>query len=216
MRPLWFGLATALALALTAPAQASGMPRADFEAGQLTVSGGVNGVVFVVPLATASVDYSPMNRLSVGLGASMWTVNAHAVLRALQGPSGSTLGLMVAGGFNNDQMIFGTLGPVLAGGAPLPAGPAFYTPGRDYTGPWGQLALVGSLPLGPLVLRGMLGPMYGNAQFMGVPPAGDPNIPIEERMTLAFIPNVELAWRIAPHHELTVGGFSWVGYRGIF
>jgi hypothetical protein len=117
-------------------------------------------------------------------------------------------------------MIFGTLGPLLSFPATSVPGARPYSPDRLYEGPWGQVALTASWPVlgpgSPFVLRGMVGPALGNAVFAGPMATALGAVPRENRLSLALIPNAELAFRLHPRHEITLGGFGYLGYRGTF
>jgi hypothetical protein len=213
-------LTAALALSLPAIAQASAMPRADFEAGRVTASASINGLFYIVPFPIGSVDYALTDRLSLGAAASAWMALGRATLKVWESSNGLVVGVTAAGGFNNEQMIFGTLGPILSFPATSVPGARIYSPGRLYEGPWGQVALTASWPVlgprSPIALRGMVGPALGNAVFAGPMATALGAVPRENRLSLALLPNAELAFRLHPRHEITLGGFGYLGYRGTF
>ncbi|MNL86668.1 hypothetical protein D3C87_2154690 [compost metagenome] len=63
----------------------------------------------------------------------------------------------------------------------------------------------------------MIGPVLGSAVFEApMTPSSGGAVPMEERPTVALVPNVELAFRLTPRQEITLGGFGYVAWRGTF
>lgn len=172
---------TALALLLIpAAAEASTLPRVDFEARQVMVS---------VGLPDASVDVALSDRLSLGASAFALGVDnlfpaARATYRLADGPGGLVVGVTLSAGLIPNVMRSASV-------------PLMY---QSYVQPAANV----TLPLGgaqsPVRLRATLGPLWYDLQ----------------PSWYVFIPNVELGIKVAAQQELTLGGNSLIGWRGLF
>lgn len=184
------------------PCEASTLSPVDFQARNLRVALGV---------FDASVDYALFDRLSLGAYV-IYQVDqapdlAHAVVerewalrstcRLWEHPTGVQLGITLSGGQTSEAKL------MLATGTPTaPQDAYFYFP-------WFQPALNLTLPMGIPHLRGrvMVGPFFGRPFMTSYFPM----------LALQLLwPNIELAYRIADHHEITLGGNSLLGWRGTF
>jgi hypothetical protein len=137
----------------------------------------------------ANVDYAVLNNLSIGVsGTFPWS-------------------LMLGAGRLTYRI--GEVGPVsyglsLSGGTIRPGLVNLQRPEDGDMGYWVQPALNLAVPLGslPLTLRATVGPVWVNQTLTKL--NGD------------IIPNAELAWRLNPSNELTLGGNALIGWRGTF
>ncbi|MNX72827.1 hypothetical protein D3C86_1041970 [compost metagenome] len=179
----------ALGLSFALPAEASTLPRVDFRSEQTLLAIGLPGDL--------SLDRTFSDRLSLGVTTFIagsagptgpMAIGVRGTYRLGEAAKGLTYGLTVSGGVYPPHFF-------------NPSSPDLISKTPEY---WVQPALVASLPLSDvLVLRGTVGPLlFTMSHHAGIP---------------AWLwPNLELAARIAPGQELTLGGNSLVGWRGPF
>lgn len=217
-----------LAVGHPAPAQASSMPTADFEASRWHIGlGAVRFALVPIPVPGGSLDYSLTDRLAVGAAASMLSGFARATYRFGEVPGLLQYGVTLSGGYGYEYLPltrFLVLGPYTF---PERSNPQFYYDmglggSQAYRGGWGQPALNATLtpfgPEGPILVRAMWGPVFGVATLMGAgPPPGETGaIQLDDVFAVTLVPNIELAFRPWRWLELTIGGYSLAGVRTHF
>lgn len=160
-------------------ADASTLPRVDFQAHQ---------VMIAIGFPDASVDVALSDRLSLGASAVALGVDnlfpaVRATYRLAEGPGGFAFGATLSAGLIPNFMR-GSMTPLMY---------------QSYVQPAANV----TLPLGgsesPVRLRATLGPIFND----GV-------------LSLMPLPNLELGIKLAPQQELTLGGNSLIGWRGLF
>lgn len=163
-----------------APAHAAVFPHLGLERGERAFQAG---------LLDAGVEVALTDRWSVGAsGFYLGVLNgadidtAYRVLGSADGPS---LGLGVSAGYGELNVL-----------------------GTSKT--WFmQPAAIASLPLGPLRLGALFGPVIHTVQ----PYVTDPGTIF---VNWNWIPNLELAYRLDRSNEITLGGNGLIGWRGIY
>lgn len=175
----WLAPVIGLALlAVPVAASASILPTLDLQRGQHIVAAGV---------ADGNYDYALSDHQSIGLSYTFFGSTAARTTFRLGGQ---------AGGPN--------WGCTLGGGT-------VYNPNKSYgvgppSGIWLSPALVGTLPLGFLVLRAALGPgLVWSSETVDDKVVND--------LTWWLMPNLEVAVRFNPKSELTFGGQGILGWR---
>ncbi len=196
MRRLALGVG--LMTVAAAPAEAS-VPPMDLTCGEIAVS---------VGMPAASVDLS-LGRLVIGGAATAFAVPGIAV------PGVPASSLVAGYGFAGHLgwRLSGLPGREACFGLALLGGAGSLSAYRMSGEAWfAQPALAVAVPLGAgVTLRAAGGPVFfvSNAVSAGASS--------ENRGILPFVPNLELAFQLAPGHDLVVGGLpNIVGWRGTF
>ena len=188
-----------LSLLMATPCEASTLPPVDFEASRVILSA---GTLWHERIVDASLDVALSERVSLGLSlignplarpdkpATLHVGAIRSTYRLHGAPDAFSYGLTLSAGTYLDK-----------------PGGWFMNPRTSEHFPWAQLAFNLALPLGDWgVFRGTLGPV-----FVGEAATRSLFAP-----WLWAVPNAELALRVWPPHELTLGGNSLVGWRASF
>lgn len=202
------------------PAAASTMPRVDFAGGESYVAVGVLDANFDRVLDGA---WSIGGTTSIGAAGNMafgppLSFGIRATRRLGGGPRQLSWGLTFAGGFTPSQT-YVAAAVITPGVAPPTA----------FQVPWFQSALVASLPLGFVTLRGSVGPVFSGQDRDSIwgwqvsdggrqeraRHLGDPLYFLPSSWNL-FMPGFEVAFPIGTQHEVTLLGNSLIGWRGTF
>lgn len=173
------------------PATASTIPSMDFQQGQTMVA---------IGLADVNLDYALTDGLSIGISGAYvlpaallflhsGTVGAARVTKHLTRIYNLDVGMTLSVGYG-----------------------AFTFPGPDFSNRWAKwwwqpalnVALINASPFERWTPRITLGPIL----WLGQQPAGSNQwFPL---------PNIELGYRFDQRNELTLGGNSLIGWRGVF
>lgn len=181
---------------MTAPAAGSTLPKVDFKQGQTMLALGV---------VDANIDYALTETISIGASGiflngypqltwGLYTFGVGAIratARFVETPNRASLGVTVsAGQISGHPFIRSSKSEM----------PLVLSPTRG----WFQPALNASIPIDRFTIRATLGPVFG--------------ADLEQGTTGIFVvwPNLEVAYRLLPGQELTLGGNSILGWRGIF
>jgi hypothetical protein len=196
-------LVTSLVAMFPMAANASTLPRVDFQKGDRILAGGLLDVNF---------DYALTDRLSLGVS----LIPSPSTSISWYDPVLSPMSVAVRSTFRIGELFGASVGVTLGGGAfmvipevsgvggqPLLPGTPFF---RFETAAFIQPALDVALPLGSgddhWTLRATLGPSF----------VLDP----DHRKIIPLWPNIELARSFGPHGELTLLGNALVGWRNVF
>lgn len=185
-------VAIAAALATAAPAAASTLPPLDYRAGQTVVA---------IGFPDLNVDHALSDRLAAGLTV-LYIPPIIEWSPARTQPDGTVIPasrpFWLAAGPRVTYRLAGE-----ADGTALGVSTTAGILGPQWNW-WVQPSLVGSLSLwGVVRLRGSLGPVI-TSSFLANP------------WGFGLWPNAEMAIRVLPDHELTLGGNALVGWRGRF
>jgi hypothetical protein len=191
-------LVLALALLAPLPARASTIPDAGLRAHELAVTAGI---------LDASVDWAVLDRLQIGAGGYGSLVGAgtygRLTYRLLEDTPLGDVGFHVAGG-----SFSGILAKVEPGLFVF-AGPVLARPVGDRVVIRASLGLIATNSHAVTYAPGSM-PLSGNVL------ARSWGLGLDDYVSLPFIPNLEVAFRLGGHHELTLGGNAIVGWRARF
>lgn len=200
--PVFLALTLVLGLGAACPAEASTIPPLDLPAGHTAVAVGATG-----PSATVSLDHAFAPGLVGGLGVFTAPGSSQAGLYGAGRLSWAPTATPERGGFGLLLSAGGGMSPWSNNVTEL-----FVQPAGTVAAVWGPVAL--RFTLGPaLVFMVRTADRTGGISYFDPTPSATDGKSIS---IIPLVPNAELGLRLHPHHEIVVGGLSFVSWRGRF